>query len=300
VGPRHRQHAAATPGAADTSFVAPSFDCARPATASEEEICADPDLAGNDQKLNRAWKALLPRLDEVTRRALTEDQRGYVRAQSNQYPQFLHPAWEKRTSQMHYTGDGRDKLYRLQLERIALLEGFDESRSGFAGVWLAHNAILEVKAAGNGAVTAKGWKWEQGDWKAGCDFEMTGKVVNGAFHAKEKRKNPDTLERDHATLIVNRRTMASPKNATALMTPIHRSAGATTRTPRPRGCFRRAPRPTSTISAARSGEEISDAGPWNRFAGDIYARLLRRLRAVSAPARRRYKPRRRAISGSPP
>src|ERR1700681_1848422 len=90
--------------------------------------------------------------------------------------------------------------------------------------------------------------------------------------------------------------MASPKNATALMTPIRRSAGATTRTPRPRGCFRRAPRPTSTISAARSGEEISDAGPWNRFAGDIYARLLRRLRAVSAPARRRYKPRRRAPS----
>jgi hypothetical protein len=37
----------------------------------------------------------------------------------NQYPQFLHPAWEKRTSHMHYTGDGRDKLYRLQLERIA-------------------------------------------------------------------------------------------------------------------------------------------------------------------------------------
>jgi uncharacterized protein len=195
---------AATPGAADTSFVVPSFDCARPATATEEEICADPDLAGNDVKLNRAWKALLPRLDEVTRRALTEDQRGYVRAQSNQYPQFLHPAWEKRTSQMHYTGDGRDKLYRLQLERIALLEGFDESRHGFAGLWLAHNAILEVKAAENGAVTAKGWKWEQGDWKAGCDFEMTGKVVNGAFRAEEKRKNPDTLERDHATLIVNR------------------------------------------------------------------------------------------------
>jgi uncharacterized protein len=196
--------AAATPGPADTSFVAPSFDCARPATATEEEICADPDLAGNDVKLNRAWKALLPRLDEPTRRALTEDQRGYVRAQSNQYPQFLHPAWEKRTSQMHYTGDGRDKLYRLQLERIALLEGFDESRSGFAGVWMAHNAILEVTPAENGAVTAKGWKWEQGDWKAGCDFEMTGKVVNGGFRAEEKRKNPDTLERDHATLIVNR------------------------------------------------------------------------------------------------
>jgi hypothetical protein len=195
--------AAATPGAADTSFVTPSFDCARPTTATEEEICADPDLAGNDLKLNRAWKALLPRLDGTTRRALTEDQRGYVRAQSWQYPQFLHPAWEKQTSHMHYTGDGRDKLYRLQLERIALLEGFDENRRGFAGVWIAHNAILEVKVAANGDVTAKGWKWEQGDWKAGCDFEMTGQVVNGPFRSEENVKNPDTLERDHATLIVN-------------------------------------------------------------------------------------------------
>ena len=33
---------------------------------------------------------------------------------------------------------------------------------------------------------------------------MTGKVVNGVFRADEQRKNPDTLERDHATLIVNR------------------------------------------------------------------------------------------------
>jgi hypothetical protein len=33
---------------------------------------------------------------------------------------------------------------------------------------------------------------------------MNGKVVNGAFRSGEKRKNPDTLERDHATLIVNR------------------------------------------------------------------------------------------------
>jgi hypothetical protein len=33
---------------------------------------------------------------------------------------------------------------------------------------------------------------------------MTGKVVNGVFCSDEKSKNPDTLERDHATLVVNR------------------------------------------------------------------------------------------------
>ena len=35
---------------ADASFVAPSFDCTRPDTASEEETCADPDLAENDRR----------------------------------------------------------------------------------------------------------------------------------------------------------------------------------------------------------------------------------------------------------
>jgi uncharacterized protein YecT (DUF1311 family) len=113
---------------ADTAFVTPTFDCTQPETASDEEICADPDLADNDRKLNRAWKALLPRLDDTTRRALTEDQRGWVRSQADQFPEFLHPAWEKQTSQVHYTTDARDRLDRLQRERIALLEGFDEKR----------------------------------------------------------------------------------------------------------------------------------------------------------------------------
>ncbi|MBR1276969.1 lysozyme inhibitor LprI family protein [Bradyrhizobium sp. AUGA SZCCT0283] len=194
----------AAPGKADTTFVTPTFDCTDPKTATEEEICSDPDLADNDQRLNRAWKVLLPRLDDVTRRALTEDQRHWVKAQAAQFPQFLHPAWEKRTSQMHYTTDARDHLNGLQRERIALLEGFDDRRTGLAGIWLAYNAIIKITANADGTLSGRGWKWEQGDWKAGCDYAMTGKVVNGIFRADEKRKNPDTLERDHATLIVNR------------------------------------------------------------------------------------------------
>lgn len=34
---------------------------------------------------------------------------------------------------------------------------------------------------------------------------MTGKVVGGAFRPDDKGTNPDTLERDRATLIVNRK-----------------------------------------------------------------------------------------------
>ena len=173
---------------ADTTFIVPTFDCTRPATASDEEICADPDLADNDQRLNRAWKTLLPRLDEVTRRALTEDQRGWVHAQATQYPEFLHPAWEKLTSFMHFTRDARDRLDQLQRERIALIEGFDEKRNGIAGVWLAHNAIIKVTVDNDGSVSAQGWKWDQGDWKAGCDYDIQGQLAGGVFRSGEKSR----------------------------------------------------------------------------------------------------------------
>ncbi|MGF6426712.1 MULTISPECIES: lysozyme inhibitor LprI family protein [Bradyrhizobium] len=69
---------------ADTAFVVPTFDCTRPETATDEEICADPDLADNDRRLNRAWKALQPHLDEATRRALIDDQRSWVKSQAQQ------------------------------------------------------------------------------------------------------------------------------------------------------------------------------------------------------------------------
>jgi uncharacterized protein YecT (DUF1311 family) len=194
----------------DTSFVAPSFDCTRPSSASDEEICADPELADNDVRLNRAWKALQSRLDDPTRRALAEDQRHWVQAQIWQYPEHLHPAWAKRTYFMHHTVDGRDQLKLLQRERIALLEGFDEGRKGLAGTWLGYTAILKVNADGD-SISADGWKWTQGDWKGGCDYAMEGKVVSGVFLSDEERVNPDTLERDHATLIVNRKDDAFAK-----------------------------------------------------------------------------------------
>ncbi|MBB4372420.1 uncharacterized protein YecT (DUF1311 family) [Bradyrhizobium sp. cir1] len=198
----------------ETSFVAPSFDCVRPVTATDEEICSDPDLAENDQRLNRAWKALLPRLDDATRRALMEDQRNWVQAQAVEFPEFLHPAWEKRTAEMHFTADGRDHVDALQRERIALLEGFDDKRAGLAGVWLASNAIIKITVDKDGRLTAQGWKWDQGDWKAGCDYDMKGKIVGGTFRSDEQRKNPDTLERDRAMLIVNRLDDAFAKKRT--------------------------------------------------------------------------------------
>jgi hypothetical protein len=190
----------------DTSFVAPTMDCLRPITESDEEICADPDLAAQDVRLNRVWKALLPRLDDATRRALTDDQRQWLRQQAGLYPNAIHPGGDKMTYDLHHIGYARFKLDRLQRERIALLEGFDLNRKDLLGLWIGHNAILDVTPAedGSGGIQAKGRKWEWDDYKAGCEYDMDGKIEGGIFRSGQGGTNPDTLERDHAMLIVNR------------------------------------------------------------------------------------------------
>jgi uncharacterized protein YecT (DUF1311 family) len=195
----------------EVNFTKPTFDCAHPESASDEEICADPELADNDQRLNRTWKALLPRLDDITRRALVDDQRRWAAAQARQYALSLHPRMSIIPYGMHDMTGGRDGLSRMQRARIALLEGFDENRKGMAGAWLSYTAALNVTVADGGDLEAKGWKWERGSWKDGCEYDMSGTVKGGTFRADGSGKNPDTLERDHATLIVSRRDDAFAK-----------------------------------------------------------------------------------------
>lgn len=191
----------ASAGAA--SFVAPTFDCAKPATASEEEICADPELADNDQRLNRAWKALLPRLDAVTRKWLIEDQRNWLKTQSLRYPNALHPAQAKQSYFAHYTAAARDSLAQLQRERIALLEGFDDKRRGFEGDWVAYNARVSITRDKDGKLDVDGDKWFEDDYKGGCDYAFKGRAVGDTFKPDDTSSNPDSMVRDHATLIVN-------------------------------------------------------------------------------------------------
>jgi hypothetical protein len=66
------------------------------------------------------------------------------------------------------------------------------------------SALAPVTAHAMDDFIAQGWKWEQGNWKVGCNYDIQGKVGGGVFRSDEQRKNPDTLERDHAMLIVNR------------------------------------------------------------------------------------------------
>jgi uncharacterized protein YecT (DUF1311 family) len=185
-------------------FVAPTFDCSHPATASEEEICADPELAANDVRLNQLWHKLLPRLDSETRRLLTEDQRGWLTARAERYPSMLHPAWAKQSYFVHWTALGRDNLADLQRERISMLERFDETRRGLEGEWQGYNARLSVWRDKDGELRVEGDKWFEADYKGGCDYEFKGSANGNAFIPADTGKNPDTIERDHGSLIVNR------------------------------------------------------------------------------------------------
>ena len=195
---------AANVRSAAAPFVAPTFDCTHPATESDEEICADPGLAANDVRINKAWKRLLPRLDAVTRRLLTDDQRAWAKSQPERYTSTLHPAWAKQTSFVHWTALARGNLAQLQRERIVMLEGYDEKRRGFEGEWWGYNATLSVTREKNGKLTADGNKWFEGDYKGGCDYEFKGSADGDVLRPDDKSKNPDTMERDHGSLIVNR------------------------------------------------------------------------------------------------
>ena len=160
---------------APAPFVAPTFDCVHPATESDEEICADPDLAANNVRINKAWKRLLPRLDAATRRLLTEDQRAWAKSQPERYFSMLHPAWAKQTNFVHWTALARANLAQLQRERIVMLENYDENRLGYEGEWWGYNAILSVTRDKDSKLSADGNKWFEGDYKGGCDYQLQGR-----------------------------------------------------------------------------------------------------------------------------
>ena len=198
----------AAPGAGAASMAAsitaPTFDCTQPATAAEEEICADPELAVNDIRLNRAWTQLLPRLDAVTRRLLTDDQRAWLKAEAERFASQLHSPLFKLNYFVHLTAIARDSLADMQRDRIAMLEGFDENRRGFEGDWEGYNATVTVYRNKNGSLSVEGSKIFENDYKATCEYFYKGKVDSNLFTPDEKSDNPDTIERDHASLIVNR------------------------------------------------------------------------------------------------
>lgn len=84
-----------------------------------------------------------------------------------------------------------------------MLEGFDEKRRGFEGNWLSYNATLSVTRDPDGKLHADGNKWFEDDYKGGCDYDFKGNAVGDVFKPDDTSKNPDSMAREHATLIVN-------------------------------------------------------------------------------------------------
>ena len=102
VGPR-----SGPAGDPATRTVHPSFDCATAKNADEEEICADPDLAQRDSEIARTYRDNLRRLDSKLGSYLRDDQRAWIKANSDNFETFLHPYWDKQDYLLHQTGNVR-------------------------------------------------------------------------------------------------------------------------------------------------------------------------------------------------
>jgi hypothetical protein len=125
--------------------VTPSLDCAYAKNSDEEEICADPDLAVLDTRLAQTYRDAVRRLEAKLASQLREDERSWARESPGFYEQKLNPYYDKLIAAVHHTSDARDEL-RVRLEqRVAMIANLDEHRRGFEGLWVSHNAVLEIK-----------------------------------------------------------------------------------------------------------------------------------------------------------
>jgi uncharacterized protein YecT (DUF1311 family) len=171
-------------GDAAARTVSPSFDCATAKNADEEEICSDPDLAHLDAEIARAYRDTLRRLEPRLAAYLRDDERAWSKGNTGAFDTFLHPYWDK----LHYfvtqTGTAREEWGTRLRERLAMLANIDEKRQGFAGHWIAYNAMLSILPdpdAHDGSVTLEGGKWITGSHKQYCDLDFSGQIVGNRF-----------------------------------------------------------------------------------------------------------------------
>ena len=186
------------------AVLSPSFSCATAKLLDEEEICADPDLAARDVEIAQAYRDIQRKLDAKTFGFLRDDQRAWVKDNGVAFDAYLLPAWDKQHSERYHTGDARNELLLRQSERLAMLTSLEPARQGFAGLWIANNAMLNINAAPEkpGTLIATGRKWQSGDYKSHCEFEANGKITGGTFRTDDGFPE---LARDGATLTIDSR-----------------------------------------------------------------------------------------------
>src|SRR5262249_24152776 len=161
------------------------------------------DRARNDVEIARVWRETLRRLAPALAAHLRSDQKAWMKENVIAFDTYLHPSWDKQAYYIHQTGGARAELERRQNERLPMLQGLDENRQGFVGLWVGHNAIVAIFPAEgkkDGTLTADGGKWETGDYKSHCDISGDGKVERSKL---KLGGGAPVFVRDGATLTVD-------------------------------------------------------------------------------------------------
>jgi uncharacterized protein YecT (DUF1311 family) len=139
----------------------PSFDCRRAQGSVEKAICRNPDLAGLDRAVDRAYRAALQRLgDRPARQALEKEQRLFLKARE---VALDHPDYG---------------LAAFLKDRREFLDSILPPSQGFEGTW--RNGFGEItivrKPDGSFQVSAGNGEWITAHWL--CEYDGTGRVVD--------------------------------------------------------------------------------------------------------------------------
>ena len=118
----------------------PSFDCALAKSVAEKMICADPGLAAADAAIAANYAAALERLDSPARKALAQDQQGFV-------------SYRNRIAGFDQ-GVPKDKqnfpIDEFMRDRAAFLATIEKPEAGFLGSWKNVQGVVTIKSAGSG------------------------------------------------------------------------------------------------------------------------------------------------------
>lgn len=137
--------AAACAGASAVAAPAPSFDCRRASTGVEKAICASDALAAQDASIARHVAQAKQTFDAGTARALTEDQRRFLRIRDVEFAEAADPA--ARTAGLANSLKYRD----LFLATLSY-----KPREGFEGNWNNLNGGISVERQPHGRLTFTG------------------------------------------------------------------------------------------------------------------------------------------------
>ena len=198
--------------------VSPSFDCAAAEGADREEICGDPDLARQDAALAQLYGDTLARVDEKLASHLRDDHGAWAEANGLAFESYLNPAWEKQTHHVHHTYDARNELALRFKERLEMLQKLDPAREGFAGLWVAHDAIVTIEPAET-SPTAPCAPREASGRPASTRRTAASTARARLKAARSRLGGGPVLRRDGATLTVNADEPDQPADCSRMPSP---------------------------------------------------------------------------------